>query len=63
MNSTPSLSTFAIASLLGSLLIGCAAPRAMVRSGRVTPHKGVRVGVNYSGNFASQTATLMFVWV
>lgn len=43
-----------------SVAFGCAAPRSVTESGRVTPFKKARGGMNYSLNIATQTSEYMF---
>jgi hypothetical protein len=46
--------------ILITLFSSCAAPRAITNSGKVTPHKQLRFGSNFSGNISSYTATSLF---
>ena len=39
------------------VVIGCAAPRSVINSGKVTPQKQFRFGSNFSGNLSSSIAT------
>lgn len=36
------------------ILVSCSAPRTILHSGKVTPHKQLRVGFDYSSNIATQ---------
>ena len=56
-NSTPNL---IILIIVAALLSSCAAPRAITNSGKVTPHKQLHFGSNFSGNISSYTATSLF---
>lgn len=42
------------------LLTSCAAPRSVVNSGKVTPHKQFRLGSNFSGNMSTSVASSLF---
>ncbi|MEI6348604.1 MAG: hypothetical protein WCP69_11720 [Bacteroidota bacterium] len=41
-------------------LSGCAAPRSITQSGKVTPHKQFRFGSNFSGNISTSVSKTLF---
>jgi hypothetical protein len=57
---TPKLRQRIFLIIVAALLTSCAAPRAITNSGKVTPHKQLRFGSNFSGNISSYTATSLF---
>lgn len=43
-----------------TLFFGCAAPRDIVQSGKVTPHKQIRLGFNYAANIPTETVASIY---
>lgn len=43
-----------------TFLLSCTAPREMTLSGKVTPHKEIKAGANFSGNIPTQTIGTLY---